>query len=461
MSSFLITGGVPLCGSVRVSGSKNAVLPMMAASILASEPVELLGVPQLADVRTLRNLLRHLGVQSRRTADGLSLTTDDAAPIRAPLRLVRRMRASFCVLGPLLARRGRAVVPLPGGCSIGDRPVDLHLKGLAALGANILVERGCVVARAARLRGATVSMRGPCGPTVTGTANVLSAAVLAQGTTTITGAAVEPEIVDLGNFLNSLGAKIDGLGTPTIRVMGVDELGGGAYRVIPDRIEAATLLLAVAIAGGSATVCGVVPEHLAAVFSCLRAAGCVVGQVSNLPVGRVFNSPETSWKLVLRRLRQVSNLPHDITITADCPPRPLDVTAEPYPGVPTDVQAQLTALLCLARGRSLVRDCVFPGRFLHVAELRRLGASIECREGAAAIAGVEQLTGAAVTASDLRASAALVLAGLAAEGTTRVDHAEHLDRGYQRLDEKLGQLGARIERFDTTLPRDASASVVE
>jgi UDP-N-acetylglucosamine 1-carboxyvinyltransferase len=272
---------------------------------------------------------------------------------------------------------------------------------------------------------------------VTGTSNVLSTAVLAKGTTTITGAAVEPEIVDLGNFLNSLGAKIAGLGTPTIRVVGVDELSGGAYRVIPDRIEAATLLLAVAITGGSATVCGVVPEHLAAVLACLRAAGCRVGQVANLPLSR-----------------QVGNLPHEqsIAIAADGRPRPIDVTAEPFPGVPTDVQAQLTALLCLAQGRSRVRDCVFPGRFLHVAELRRLGASIECRDGAAVVTGVERLAGASVTAFDLRASAALVLAGLAAAGTTRVDRAEHLDRGYQRLDDKLRQLGAKIERLSSGLP---------
>lgn len=430
MTHFLISGGVPLRGAVCAGGSKNAVLPMMAASILASGPVELHGVPQLTDVRTLACLLQRLGVRPRFEADRLSLETVDSAAVRAPLRLVRRMRASFCVLGPLLARRGRAVVPLPGGCNIGDRPVDLHLKGLAALGASIELERGCAVARASRLRGAEVSMRGPHGPTVTGTANVLMAAALAKGTTTIAGAAVEPEIVDLGNFLNSLGAKIDGLGTPTIRVDGVDELGGGAYRVIPDRIEAATLLIAVAIAGGSATLCGVVPGHLAAVLACLRAAGC------RLDVG------------------QVANLPHAITIAADGPPRPLEVTAEPFPGVPTDVQAQLTALLCLARGRSTVRDCVFPGRFRHVAELRRLGARIECRGGAAAIEGVERLCGATVEASDLRASAALVLAGLAAEGTTRVDRAEHLDRGYERLDEKLRQLGARIERVGSgNLPR--------
>jgi UDP-N-acetylglucosamine 1-carboxyvinyltransferase len=415
---LVITGGVPLAGSVRASGSKNAALPMMAASILADEPVRLEGVPRLADVQTLSLVLGELGVATAWTPEGvLLLETADPRPVRAEYELVRRMRASFCVLGPLLAKRRSAMVSLPGGCAIGDRPVDLHLAGLAAMGADLRIEHGYVVARTDRLRGATVRLLGPRGPTVTGTANVLSAAVLARGETTIVGAAIEPEIVDLGNLLAAMGARIDGLGTATIRVTGVDQLGGAVHRVIPDRIEAATLLLAAAITRGSATVTGVMPEHLGAVLAKLDAAGF-----------------------------QVALADDAVTLAADGPPRPVDVTAIPYPGIPSDVQAQWTALLSLARGRSTVCDRVFPGRFMHVAELNRLGAQVECRDGAALISGAARLAGAAVTATDLRASAALVLAGLAAEGVTTIDHSEHLDRGYERLDEKLRRLGARIER---------------
>ena len=417
MNVFKITGGTPVGGTVRVSGSKNAALPMMAASILAHGPVRLEGVPRLDDVNTLRLVLEHLGMAIARTPDGLVLETVDPTPIRANYGLVRRMRASFCVLGPLLARRGRAVVSLPGGCNIGDRPVDLHLKGLAALGARLRLQRGYVIADAGRLAGNTIDLSGPRGPTTTGTANVLSAAVLADGVTTITGAAADPEIVDLGNFLRAMGGQITGLGTPTIQVTGVDRLDGAAYRLIPDRIEAATLLLAAAITGGSATVSGVVPGHLAAVLEILEAAGS-----------------------------RITAAEDRVTIASDGRPRAVDVTARPYPGIPTDVQAQLTALLSLARGRSTVCDRVFTGRFMHVAELNRLGARIERRGPTAVVTGVERLTGARVTASDLRASAALVLAGLAAGGQTVVGRIGHLDRGYQRLDQKLNRLGARIER---------------
>jgi len=327
------------------------------------------------------------------------------------------MRASFCVLGPLLARRGKAIVSLPGGCNIGPRPVDLHLKGLAALGADLRIQYGYVIARATRLRGAEICLDGPHGATVTGTANVMSAAVLAEGTTAITGAAIEPEIVDLGSFLNRLGARIEGLGTPTIRITGVKELGGAAYRVIPDRIEAATLLLAAAITGGSATVTGVVPGQLAGVLAKLEAAGSHVEVADDR-----------------------------VAIRAVFPPQPVEIAALPYPGVPSDLQAQFMALLALAQGRSMVSDQVFPSRFMHVAELNRLGAHIETCDGAAIVHGVERLTGATVMASDLRASAALVLAGLAAEGETTVDRIHHLDRGYEHLDRKLNLLGAQIER---------------
>jgi len=418
MASFTIIGGGPLSGTVGVSGSKNAALPIMAASILAGEPVRLEAVPNLADVDTLSLVLSQLGVEVVRTADGgLLLETVDPTATRADYELVRRMRASFCVLGPLLARRRTAVVSLPGGCNIGPRPVDLHLKGLTALGAELRIEHGYVIARADRLTGATIRLSGPRGPTVTGTANVLSAAVLADGVTTILGAAVEPEIVDLGRFLNRMGARIAGLGTSTLVITGVDQLGGAAHRVIPDRIEAATLLMAAAVTGGRATVTGVVPGHLRAVVEKLRAAGF-----------------------------QIELGEDHVTLAANGRPKPVDVTAMPYPGVPTDLQAQWMAVLSLASGQSTVRDRVFPSRLMHVAELNRLGARIQVRGSTAQVTGVDRLTGARVTACDLRASAALVLAGLAARGKTVVDQTQHLDRGYQRLEQKLIQLGAQIER---------------
>jgi UDP-N-acetylglucosamine 1-carboxyvinyltransferase len=437
MPHFEITGGIGLHGTARVSGSKNAALPIMAAAILAGEPVRLENVPRLADVRTQSRLLRCLGIRvtvEKGMPGGadvplcptLLLETIDSAPVRAKEELVRRMRAGFCVLGPLLARRGRAVVPLPGGCNIGVRPVDLHLKGLAALGADIRLDHGYVVASARRLHGANIDLCGPRGPTVTGTANVMSAAVLARGTTTIRSAAVEPEIVDLGRFLAALGAKIEGLGTSVIRIEGVEQLGGASHRLVPDRIEAATLLIAAAITRGSATVVGVMPEHFDMVLAKLAAAG------AEIEVGTDCAS-----------------------IAAHRRPRAVDVVAEPYPGIPTDLQAQWTALAAVSEGISRIEDRVFPARFLHAAELNRLGAAIVVGQGAATVSGVDHLGGARLTACDLRASAALALAGLAADGRTTVEHIHHLDRGYQRLDQKLRQLGARIERFSGGLPRSS------
>jgi UDP-N-acetylglucosamine 1-carboxyvinyltransferase len=469
MPHFDITGGTALHGAVRVSGSKNAALPIMAAAILATEPVRLECVPRLADVRTQAQLLRCLGlrvtvekgetggadilvcqgsgnpvdrsadknvcptalddgvcptVSAKDVCSTLLLETIDPAPVRAREELVRRMRAGFCVLGPLLARRGRAVVPLPGGCNIGVRPVDLHLNGLAALGADIRLDHGYVIASARRLTGANVELCGPCGPTVTGTANVMSAAVLARGTTTIRGAAIEPEIVDLGRFLAAMGAEIEGLGTSTIRIEGVEQLGGTSHRLIPDRIEAATLLIAAAITRGSATIVGVVPKHLEAVLAKLVAAG------AEIEIG-----------------------PGSVSIVAPRRLRAVDIVAEPYPSIPTDLQAQWTALASVSEGVSRIEDHVFPSRFMHAAELNRLGAAIAVGQGTATVAGVERLSGARVAACDLRASAALVLAGLAADGRTTVQHIHHLDRGYQHLDQKLRQLGARIERFTGGLLR--------
>jgi UDP-N-acetylglucosamine 1-carboxyvinyltransferase len=414
-----ITGGQPLHGTVCASDAKNAALPIMAAAILADGPVTLSGVPNLADVDTLALLLGHLGLETKRDAAGrLRITTVDHHPTFAEYDLVGRMRASICVLGPLLARRGRAVVSLPGGCAIGCRPVDLHLKGLTALGADICIDRGYVIARAKRLRGARISLAGPRGPTVTGTANVMAAAALARGHTTITAAAREPEIADLGHFLNALGAKIEGLGTSTINVTGVEQLGGADYRVIPDRIETATLLIAAAITRGSIQVAGVVPGHLTAVLRTLVAAGAA------LEVGA-----------------------DRVSLSMNGRPRSFNAIARPYPGIPTDVQAQLMSLAALAGGASRLADRVFPERFQHVPELIRLGAAIERRGDRAIVMGIDSLVGTEVTASDLRASAALVLAGLAARGTTILRRIDHLDRGYERLDAKLNQLGARIERM--------------
>lgn len=418
MAELIITGGLPLRGTVSVSGAKNAALPMMAAAILLDEPLELLGVPQLSDVRTMGRLLRQLGVDVARHDDRLVLTPVDSRAVRAHYALLRQMRAGFCVLGPLLARRGRAVVPLPGGCRLGDRPVDLHLRGLAALGADLRLERGCIVATARGLRGTTIDLCGPHGPTVTGTANVLCAAVLARGRTVIHGAAREPEIVDLGRMLNSLGARIGGLGTPVIEIEGVERLKGGCYRIIPDRIEAATLMLAAAITGGEVTVAGLLPDHLQTLLAKLNASGM-----------------------------SIDVQPRSVTVRADGRPLPMSAAAEPYPGLPTDVQAHWTAFMATAAGPSFVEDRVFPMRWGHVAELKRLGADLHCVSGGVRIAGNCRYQAAEVAASDLRASAALILAALAARGTSVIHAAHHLERGYERLDHKLAQLGARIERL--------------
>lgn len=419
MDCFRIQGGTRLAGSVRAHGSKNAALPIMAATILASDAVSLAEVPDVTDVDTLALLLGYLGVEVKRGRDRrLRLATVDPRPTRAPRELVQRMRASFCVLGPLVARRGQAIVPLPGGCEIGPRPIDLHLAGLAALGADVRIERGSAVVSARRLRGANIDLVGPQGSTVTGTANVLSAAVLAHGTTIIRHAAAEPEIVDLAGFLARLGADIEGAGSETIVVRGVRELGGGDYTVIPDRIETGTLLLAAAITGSTITVTGAKPAHLQAVLAALEATGqrSVAGD---------------DWV-------QLAGAP--------CPTAAHLITA-PYPGLPSDLQAQFMALLSLAPGHSSITERVFPERWRHVTGLRRLGGCITNQGCRALIRGVPQFRRGEVTASDLRASAALVLAGLAATGETLVRRVEHLDRGYERLESKLQRLGARIERL--------------
>jgi UDP-N-acetylglucosamine 1-carboxyvinyltransferase len=424
MDVLSLHGGHPLRGAVTAAGSKNATLPIMAASILADEPIALVGAPDVTDVNTLALMLGHLGVEVKRHADGtLHLHTVDTAPVTAHAELVDRMRASFCVLGPLLARRGRAVVALPGGCSIGPRPVDLHLQGLAAMGAKFHYDHNYIVAEAKYLHGAEMNLAGLRGPTVTGTANVLMAAVLARGETVIHGAAREPEIVDLGKFLICLGARIDGLGTSTLHIQGVSQLGGTGsanYRIIPDRIETGTLLLAGAVTGGDVMVSGCRPDHLEAVLAVLDDAGITVDTGRN-------------W------------------IRAAISHRPLSFHfhALPYPGVPTDLQAPLTALAAIADGDSTLGDCVFPQRFAHEDELNRLGAKIVQQGNAVSISGVEQLQGGEVFASDLRSGAALVLAGLAAPAQTIIREAHHLRRGYEALPEKLRSLGADTEQAST------------
>jgi UDP-N-acetylglucosamine 1-carboxyvinyltransferase len=430
MDMFVIEGGKPLNGRVRVGGAKNAALPIMAASIMADGPVILRDVPDLVDVRTLAHLLETLGVRSERAVDGsLNLQVVDDSCVVADYELVRRMRASICVLGPLLARRRRAVVSLPGGCNIGDRPIDLHLKGLRALGADIRVEHGYVIAEASRLRGTNIFLGGSFGSTVTGTCNVLAAAALAEGVTTIESAACEPEVADFGRFLNAMGARIEGLGTPFLRIEGVDTLSGAEHSIIPDRIEAATLLIAAAMTRGQVTVENICPAHLSAVIEKLREIG--------VPLTIEPQVDDSTSRADIRVE------PAERLTATEC-------SALAYPGLPTDVQAQFMSLLSLCDGNSVVTDKVFPDRFMHVPELVRLGAQIY-REGPSAIvSGVRQLRGACVMASDLRASAALVLAGIAAKGHTVVRRIYHLDRGYDRLEERLNSLGANVRRLKDT-----------
>ncbi len=409
-----IDGGVPLRGSVAVSGAKNAALPALAAALLTEEPVRLTNVPGLVDVRTMGRLLETLGATVRREGGELTARAARITSDVAPYDLVSTMRASVLVLGPLVARHGTARVALPGGCAIGVRPIDQHLKGLARLGAEIAIENGYVVARASRLKGARIATDLV---TVTGTENLMMAAALAEGTTVIENAAREPEIVDLAALLTSMGARIRGAGTGRVEIEGVPDLGGATHRIIPDRIEAGTLIVAGAITGGDVTVAELVPDHLSALIAKLEECGVP------LEVGAT-------------------------SVRVRGPERPLaaDVTTSPFPGFPTDMQAQLMTLLGLADGQSRVTETIFENRFMHVAELARMGARIETDGAIAVIRGVARYQGAPVMASDLRASAALVLAGLAAQGRTTVSRVYHLDRGYERLEVKLAALGARIER---------------
>jgi UDP-N-acetylglucosamine 1-carboxyvinyltransferase len=409
-----ITGGRPLEGEVRVSGAKNAALPIMCAALLTSQPLRLANVPRLMDVSTMARLLGQMGVEVQCDEQGMVLQGKEIKDPTAAYDLVKTMRASVMVLGPLLARCGRAKVSLPGGCAIGQRPVDQHLKGLQAMGATITIEHGYMHAAARRLRGARVAMDMV---TVTGTENLMMAATLAEGTTRLENAAREPEVVDLARCLSAMGAKIEGAGSGVIRVEGVASLGGATHRVMPDRIETGTYLAAAAATGGKVRLTGADPALLDATLEKLREAG------ATLSIKGDYIEIEMSGR-----------------------PRSVGVRTAPYPGFATDMQAQFMALATIARGTATITETIFENRFMHALELQRLGADISIQGNSAVVRGVERLQGAGVMATDLRASAGLVIAGLAAEGETMVDRIYHLDRGYEALEKKLSALGARIER---------------
>ncbi len=437
MDHFVIQGPTTLEGTIRVNGSKNASLPILAASLLTDEPLTLHDIPDLADINNMLRLLDELGCQThisgstgQDTGRTIAIQAVDHSPTHARYDIVRTMRASICTLGPMLARRGKARISMPGGCAIGDRPVDLHLRGLEALGARITLDSGDIVATCPpgdRLIGNTIFLGGPFGSTVLGTANVMSAATLAKGTTVIESAACEPEIVDLANLLNAMGAQITGAGSPRITITGVDELFGTNYTVMPDRIEAGTFMCAAAITQSQLTIDNCPLDSLLAVIDRLEAAGVIVTRQAENPM---LDHPAHTTCIV----------------DGSGPLRPIEITTQPHPGFPTDLQAQFMAMLSLAHGNSVITERIFPERFLHVAELGRMGAHITRAGSTAVVSGVPRLTGAPVMASDLRASASLVLAGLAAKGTTIINRVYHLDRGYERLETRLQSLGARIER---------------
>jgi UDP-N-acetylglucosamine 1-carboxyvinyltransferase len=414
MQKLSIQGGVPLAGEVRVAGAKNAALPILAACLLAAAPVRITNVPQLNDVRTMFRLLERMGVKVRAGDHEVELDASAVTDPLAPYDLVRTMRASILALGPLTARFGEARVSLPGGCAIGERPVDLHIKGLAAMGANIAIEQGDIHATASRLKGARIFMDTV---TVTGTENLMMAACLAQGETVIENAAREPEVADLARCLIGMGARIHGHGGDVITIQGVERLHGVEHAVMPDRIEAGTFLAAAAATRGSVTLTDAPVGSLDAVIDKLREAG------AGIAVG------ERTVRLTMRER-----------------PKAVSLRTAPHPGFPTDMQAQFIALNTIAEGTALVTETIFENRFMHVQELRRLGASIDIEGNTAIVHGVDMLAGAGVMATDLRASASLVIAGLIAEGETVIDRIYHLDRGYERIEERMAQLGARIRR---------------
>ena len=417
MDKLSITGGARLSGTVTISGAKNAALPILAGTLLATEPVTVSNVPHLKDVTTMLSLLQMMGVQV--TVDDQQGVEIDASKVdrrQAPYELVKTMRASILVLGPLVARFGEADVSLPGGCAIGARPVNLHVAGLQAMGAEVVVDEGFIKARADRLRGAHIVFDIV---TVTGTENLLMAAVLAEGETVLENAAREPEVIDLANFLIGMGAKIEGAGTSTIVVQGVDQLGGTTYPVLPDRIETGTYLVGAAMTGGKIRTVRTAPETLEAVLIKLAEAG------ADIQTGE-------DWIEIDMHGRR---------------PRAVDIRTAPYPAFPTDMQAQFCAMNAVAEGVGTITETIFENRFQHVLEMQRMGADIQLEGHTAICTGVEKLNAAPVMATDLRASAGLVLAGLAADGETVVDRIYHVDRGYERIEEKLRQLGASIRRI--------------
>ncbi len=433
MDAFVIHGGRRLRGSWRIGGAKNAALPLMAAALLTDEPVTLEDVPGLSDVQNLAHLLESLGCRTDYdpAARRVTISGDDDSKVEAHYDIVRKMRASICVLGPMLAKRGRARVSMPGGCNIGDRPVDLHIRGLRALGADIHLDEGYIVAEAERLKGANIFLGGPFGSTVLGTENVMSAAAIAEGTTVIESAACEPEVADMARLLNAMGARIRGAGSPRIVIEGVDRLKGATHTVMPDRIEAGTFIIAAAITNGDVTLSNCPTDALAAVLDRLGEVGVHIETTDD-------DAAATGEVALCRTIRIASSRRLE----------PVQVVTQPYPGFPTDLQAQMMALLCLADGNSIITEKIFPDRFLHVAELLRMGARLYRNGPSVLISGVRQLKGAPVMASDLRASAGLVLAALAAASTTTINRVYHLDRGYEKMELALQQLGADIERID-------------
>lgn len=417
MDKLVIEGGRRLEGVVEVSGAKNAALPILAATVLTKEKSIIKNIPQVADILTMVKILKGLGARVSMAGDTVEI---DPSGIKNPVltyKLVSTMRGSICFLGPFLGRFGEAKVSFPGGCVIGPRPIDLHLKGIRALGAEVTLEHGYVTAKVKKLKGARLYLGGSFGSSVLGTANVMMAATLAKGRTVIDSAACEPEVVDLGNCLKKMGAKISGLGSPSIEIEGVKKLSGVQYSIIPDRIEAATYVIGSAMTKGDVTLKNVTLEMFGAVIDRLREAGVLIH--------------EKNGAMRVRRERVL---------------RPVSVTTLPYPGFPTDLQAQMMALMCIVPGISVITEKIYPERFMHVPELNRMGANIMLEGNSAIVSGQKKLSGAPVMASDLRASAALVLAGLVAEGSTEVSRVYHLDRGYENLVQKLQSLGAKIRR---------------
>ena len=417
MDKLIVKGGARLKGRVSISGSKNSALPILAATLLTPETCVIRNVPDLSDIRFMLEILSKLGAKVT-FADGVVTTRAEKVHSETPYDLVRKMRASICVLGPIIARCGRAKISEPGGCVIGDRPIDIHLKGLAALGAESRSEGGNVYVTSKELVGKEIFLGGKFGSTVLGTDNVMMAATRARGRTIIESAACEPEVRDLAEFLRKMGAKIVGQGTRRIEIEGVDHLQGTEHTIIPDRIEAGTFMVGALITQGDVVLAGAEPEHLVNLIDRLKSCGAHI-------------TPETAG----------------LRVTAPRKLSSVDFVTETYPGFPTDMQAQMCALMSVTPGISAITEKIFPHRFMHLSELRRMGARVELEGATAILHGVEHLSGAPVMASDLRASAALVLAGLVAHGTTEVNRVYHIDRGYEHIDRKLGALGAQIERI--------------